>query len=115
MDSCHFCLSAADDEARYGRFFKTTDPDTKKPLNAHYFCLLFACNLTQEEDESIGFMGFSFKEIKKEIRRGGKLTCKVCKKKGATTACIMTTCKETYHFPCGAKYGANFRFLDKFP
>ncbi|XP_068123242.1 PHD finger protein 11 isoform X4 [Hyperolius riggenbachi] len=38
--------------------------------------------------------------VKKEIKRGKRLSCSYCKKKGATVGCDVGRCKKTFHYPC---------------
>lgn len=97
-----------------GEFHEVHD-EKGNPFRVHYFCLLFACNLSQDGEESEGIQGFLLNDIRREANRGQKLTCKHCKKKGATSACIVPECKMTYHFPCGRKAGHTFKFASNYP
>ncbi|XP_069389016.1 uncharacterized protein phf11 isoform X3 [Paralichthys olivaceus] len=47
-----------------------------------------------------------FEDVVKEVKRGRKLQCHKCKKKGATAGCEVKRCKRSYHFPCAVKKGA---------
>jgi hypothetical protein len=71
-------------------------------LRAHYFCLLFASALNQSgQDEDEGLRGFLPAEVRNEVKRGARLKCVYCKRKGATVGCSRTQCKKSYHLPCG--------------
>lgn len=98
-DECILCLRSDDHVLLLGEKLKTTD-DKGKDLVAHYFCLLFACGLTQKGEEHEGIMGFLPKDIRRERKRGGFLNCMFCNKKGATAACSLQKCKSTYHVTC---------------
>uniref|UniRef100_A0AAQ5ZJS0 PHD-type domain-containing protein n=1 Tax=Amphiprion ocellaris TaxID=80972 RepID=A0AAQ5ZJS0_AMPOC len=50
--------------------------------------------------------GFSVEDVLKEVKRGNKLLCHYCKKKGATAGCEVKRCKKSYHYPCAVKDGA---------
>ncbi|KAI1295466.1 PHD finger protein 7 [Halotydeus destructor] len=113
FDGCCLCLRQVtdeDDEYRYGELLETKD-DHGRVYKCHYFCALFACALVQNGDETEGIRGFMAPEIRKEVLRGGKLMCKICKTKGATVGCSTASCNMTYHYPCGLKKGFQFNFL----
>ncbi|KAI3889137.1 hypothetical protein MKX03_004300 [Papaver bracteatum] len=38
--------------------------------------------------------------LESEVARGSKLKCKCCGLKGSALGCFMSSCKNTYHFPC---------------
>ena len=95
--SCVFCTQEEDNELLFGKFF------TNGTLTAHYYCLLFASGLDQKGKVDEGILGFLIKDIEKEVKRGSKLKCFQCKKKGATVGCCNKKCKRTFHFPCGSQ------------
>ncbi|XP_043986642.1 uncharacterized protein phf11 isoform X2 [Gambusia affinis] len=87
---------------------KTTGPLSKKEqVTAHQNCLLFAsgifCTDTPQFDD---LFGFSVEHVQEEVKRGSKLLCKRCKKKGATAGCEVKRCKKTFHYPCAMEEGA---------
>ncbi|XP_044073296.1 lisH domain-containing protein C1711.05 isoform X4 [Siniperca chuatsi] len=41
-----------------------------------------------------------------EVKRGSKLICKKCQKKGATAGCEVKRCQKSYHYPCAVQDGA---------
>lgn len=59
-------------------------------------------------------MGFLPDDIMKEKRRGDKLKCSRCKRKGATIGCCKASCKKSYHLPCAIKSKCSFEFIDTF-
>lgn len=87
-------------------------PVTK--LRAHYFCLLFSSGLGQSGHESEGLHGFMPVDIRKEMKRGARLKCVYCKKKGATVGCARQQCKKSYHLPCGMQNQSLQQFYDQF-
>lgn len=79
------------------------DSSSSSALRAHYHCLLFSSGLHQKGDEDEGLKGFLPEDIRREIRRGNRLKCVYCKRKGATVGCAKTQCKKSYHLPCGMR------------
>ncbi|XP_058510787.1 PHD finger protein 6-like isoform X4 [Solea solea] len=77
---------------------------TKDGLTAHQNCLLFAsglyCKNTPEFDD---LFGFSVEDVRDEVNRGNKLTCRKCKKRGAAAGCEVRRCKKSYHYPCAVE------------
>ncbi|XP_008432492.1 uncharacterized protein phf11 isoform X2 [Poecilia reticulata] len=87
---------------------KTTGALSKKEqVTAHQNCLLFSsgifCTDTPEFDD---LFGFSIEDVQKEVKRGSKLSCRRCKKKGATAGCEVKRCQKTFHYPCAMEMGA---------
>ena len=83
-------------------------------ISAHYFCLLFSSGLGQSGGESEGIKGFLAPDIRKELRRGARLKCVFCKKKGATVGCAEPTCKKSYHLNCGAQHDCLMQYFGTF-
>eukprot|EP00095_Tigriopus_kingsejongensis_P012714 snap_masked-scaffold1515_size37859-processed-gene-0.4 protein:Tk12714 transcript:snap_masked-scaffold1515_size37859-processed-gene-0.4-mRNA-1 annotation:"ras guanine nucleotide exchange factor b-like" len=83
-------------------------------LRAHHFCLLFSSGLGQKGAEDEGLRGFLPQDVAREIRRGSRLKCAYCKKKGATVGCARSTCKKSYHLPCGSRNKSVQQFFDQF-
>ncbi|GLD51979.1 PHD finger protein 11 isoform X1 [Lates japonicus] len=80
---------------------------TKDEVTAHQNCLLFSSGIyCQNSPEFDDLFGFSVEDVMKEVKRGGKLTCNKCKKKGATAGCEVGRCKKSYHYPCAIQEGA---------
>eukprot|EP00066_Takifugu_rubripes_P017575 XP_011606841.1 PREDICTED: PHD finger protein 11 isoform X4 [Takifugu rubripes] len=68
---------------------------------------LFASGLCCENSpEFDDLFGFSVKDVLEEVKRGKKLMCCKCKKKGATAGCEVRRCKRSYHYPCAVENGA---------
>jgi len=83
-------------------------------ITAHYFCLLFSSGLGQRGEDCDGIKGFLPVDIRRELRRGSRLKCVFCKKKGATVGCAEAACKKTYHLNCGAKHDCLMQFFNQF-
>ncbi|KAM7380317.1 hypothetical protein PAMP_003625 [Pampus punctatissimus] len=80
---------------------------TKDQITAHQNCLLFSSGIyCQSSPEFDDLFGFSVVDVMEEVKRGGKLTCFKCKKKGATAGCENRRCKKSYHYPCAVQEGA---------
>uniref|UniRef100_A0A8C5TWW6 PHD finger protein 11 n=1 Tax=Malurus cyaneus samueli TaxID=2593467 RepID=A0A8C5TWW6_9PASS len=43
---------------------------------------------------------FDVASVLKELRRGKRLVCNFCRKKGATVGCEERACRRSYHFFC---------------
>uniref|UniRef100_A0A1A8EVE3 PHD finger protein 11 n=1 Tax=Nothobranchius korthausae TaxID=1143690 RepID=A0A1A8EVE3_9TELE len=78
---------------------------TKAGLTAHQNCLLFASGLacTSDKPEFDDLFGFPVEEVKKEVKRGRKLSCFRCKKRGAVSGCDVKRCQKSFHFPCAVE------------
>ncbi|KAM9710134.1 uncharacterized protein phf11 isoform 2-T2 [Menidia menidia] len=50
--------------------------------------------------------GFSVDDVLDEVKRGSRLLCYHCKKKGATAGCENKRCKKSFHYPCAVQGGA---------
>lgn len=83
-------------------------------VSAHYFCLLFSSGLGQRGEEKDGIKGFLVSDIKREVRRGSRLKCVYCRKKGATVGCAEQRCKKSYHPICGKNHNSLYQFFDQF-
>jgi len=86
----------------------------KDDIQAHYFCLLFSSGLEQKGKDDDGIRGFMPADIRKEIKRGARLKCVYCHKKGATVGCAEQRCKKSYHLPCGNKHDSLQQHFDQF-
>ena len=114
---CTMCGLIEDDPVNYGDLKQVVW--NGKTISAHNFCLLFSHGLKQRDiDDDVGLHGFLPVDIETEKRRGGKLKCHFCQKKGATAACCNPSCKTSYHFTCAVNAGAtdrpHFHFCDQF-
>ncbi|XP_070571064.1 uncharacterized protein [Ptychodera flava] len=105
---CFFCEQDQDDVLYCGKLYKC------KNTTVHYYCLLFASGLSQHGQDNEGIQGFLLKDIAKEQRRGSRLTCTYCLKKGATIGCVVPSCKLKFHYPCGKDNGTLFQFFGHF-
>ncbi|KAK2904977.1 hypothetical protein Q8A67_006776 [Cirrhinus molitorella] len=80
---------------------------SKEKISAHQNCLLFAsgiyCKISPTYDD---LFGFEVGDVKKELRRGRRLSCHLCKKIGATAGCDVKRCKRSYHYPCAIEDNA---------
>lgn len=86
---------------------------TKEEVTAHQNCLLYSSGLYCRESPHLDdLFGFSTRDVLKERRRGCKLTCSKCKKKGATVGCETKSCPKSFHYPCAIQAGAE-AFEDK--
>ncbi|NWW37108.1 PHF11 protein, partial [Panurus biarmicus] len=75
---------------------------TERDIAAHQDCLLFSSGFVESEDhnsENLG-MRFDVSSVLKELRRGKRLVCNFCRKKGATVGCEERACRRSYHFFC---------------
>lgn len=68
----------------------------------------------QKGKENDGIKGFLASDIRKEIKRGARLKCVHCKKKGATVGCAEPKCKKSYHLPCGSNNDSLQQYFDQF-
>ncbi|OWK00750.1 PHF11 [Cervus elaphus hippelaphus] len=54
----------------------------------------------EDHDSCNNDRNFDVESVKKEIKRGRKLKCTYCGKKGATVGCDLKSCSKNYHFFC---------------
>ncbi|CAL8288183.1 unnamed protein product [Gadus morhua 'NCC'] len=96
-DCCVLCRQRDDTPDKFGERVYLE----KEKLTIHYLCLLTASGVYQRGEEDDGVFGFLVDDIIKETRRCSRLTCGVCKRKGAAVGCCVGSCKKKVHFPCG--------------
>ncbi|XP_045563299.1 uncharacterized protein isoform X1 [Salmo salar] len=87
---------------------RATGPlSTKGSVTAHQNCLLYSSGIIcQNSPEFDDLFGFSVEDVLNEMKRGNRLICYRCKKKGATVGCEVKRCKKSYHYPCAVRDGA---------
>ncbi|NXM48594.1 PHF11 protein, partial [Gymnorhina tibicen] len=75
---------------------------TEKDIAAHQDCLLFSSGFVESEDHNPENLGIRFdvESVLKELKRGKRLMCNFCQKKGATVGCEERACRRSYHFFC---------------
>ncbi|KAL1267797.1 hypothetical protein QQF64_033160 [Cirrhinus molitorella] len=74
---------------------------SKGSISAHQNCLLYSSGLYCKNSPTYDdLFGFEVEDVKKELRRGRRLSCYRCKKNGATAGCDVKRCKRSYHYPC---------------
>lgn len=105
-DICRICNQAGGLER--DQLMQTDD------IHAHFFCLLFSSGLGQKGKENEGIKGFLAADIRKELKRGARLKCVHCRKKGATVGCAEQKCKKSYHLPCGSRQDSLQQYFDQF-
>ncbi|XP_056279699.1 uncharacterized protein LOC130199881 isoform X2 [Pseudoliparis swirei] len=99
--SCVLCLRR--DETQ-----QTGALATKDEVTAHQNCLLFSSGLfCRNSPQFDDLFGFDVDDVLTEVKRGSKLMCNKCKKKGATAGCEVKRCKKSYHYPCAVQDGAH--------
>ncbi|XP_052770937.1 uncharacterized protein LOC128210607 isoform X2 [Mya arenaria] len=101
---CGFCHTGEENDTLCG----TLHRDTLKgnTVCAHHKCMQYSALLVQYKTD--GFGGFKKTDVVKEIKRGKKLACHICKadknkklhKTGATSGCALASCKKTFHYLC---------------
>ncbi|XP_020652385.1 PHD finger protein 11 isoform X1 [Pogona vitticeps] len=71
-------------------------------LAAHQDCLLYSSGLMESEEYSPDNVDIRFDvtSVLSEIKRGKRLICNFCRKKGATVGCEIKTCRRSYHYFC---------------
>ncbi|XP_071210796.1 serine-rich adhesin for platelets-like isoform X4 [Salvelinus alpinus] len=62
--------------------------------------------ICQNSPEFDDLFGFSVEDVLIELKRGNRLICYRCKRKGATVGCEVKRCKKSYHYPCAVRDGA---------
>ncbi|XP_045213576.2 uncharacterized protein LOC123564236 [Mercenaria mercenaria] len=102
-NKCGFCHTGEEHESVCGSLHK--DKIDGKVVCAHHKCMQYSACLVQYKTDSFG--GFKKQEVIKEIKRGSRLICAICKadkgkkhKKGATSGCAWASCRKTFHYLC---------------
>ncbi|KFO81949.1 PHD finger protein 11, partial [Cuculus canorus] len=71
-------------------------------IAAHQDCLLFSSGFVESEEynpENLD-LRFDVTSVLKELKRGKRLVCNFCRKKGATVGCEERACRRSYHYFC---------------
>ncbi|XP_060250326.1 histone-lysine N-methyltransferase SETDB2 isoform X9 [Ovis aries] len=76
---------------------RPTPRGTQSRSRPLYSSALVEC---EDYDSSNNDRNFDVESVKKEIKRGRKLKCTFCGKKGATVGCDLKSCFKNYHFFC---------------
>ncbi|XP_041440415.1 PHD finger protein 11 isoform X2 [Xenopus laevis] len=98
---CRFCHQREQNKET-GALLKTSDDG----VTAHFNCMIFSPKVITVKSPSEEFGGFNIHSVKKEIKRGKNMKCKVCGKIGATIGCELKRCRKTYHYMCAKRDGA---------
>uniref|UniRef100_A0A8C4U376 PHD finger protein 11 n=1 Tax=Falco tinnunculus TaxID=100819 RepID=A0A8C4U376_FALTI len=69
---------------------------------AHQDCLLFSSGFVESEEYNPDNLDIRFDvaSVLKELKRGKRLVCNFCRKKGATVGCEERACRRSYHYFC---------------
>ncbi|GFO07348.1 G2/m phase-specific e3 ubiquitin-protein ligase [Plakobranchus ocellatus] len=107
---CQFCLSSEENEVDLGPFHE------KNGVTVHYYCMLLSSGLIQttRPSDRTSLLGFTLPDISRELRRGNRLTCCFCHKKGATIGCNIHNCRKAFHLSCGRQNGTMHLFFDTY-
>ncbi|NWH61886.1 PHF11 protein, partial [Geococcyx californianus] len=74
----------------------------ERNIAAHQDCLLFSSGFVESEEynpENLD-VRFDVSSVLKELKRGKRLVCNFCRKKGATVGCEERACRRSYHYFC---------------
>ncbi|NWW96959.1 PHF11 protein, partial [Rhynochetos jubatus] len=74
----------------------------ERNVAAHQDCLLFSSGFVESEEynpENLD-VRFDVASVLKELKRGKRLVCNFCRKKGATVGCEERACRRSYHYFC---------------
>ncbi|KAH0621783.1 hypothetical protein JD844_023410 [Phrynosoma platyrhinos] len=71
-------------------------------LAVHQDCLLYSSGFVESEEHSSDNLDIRFDvaSVVEEIKRGKRLICNFCRKKGATVGCEIKNCRRSYHYFC---------------
>ncbi|NWT41325.1 PHF11 protein, partial [Rissa tridactyla] len=74
----------------------------ERNIAAHQHCLLFSSGFVESEEYNPENMDIRFDvaSVLKELKRGKRLVCNFCRKKGATVGCEERACRRSYHYFC---------------
>ncbi|NXI71940.1 PHF11 protein, partial [Anseranas semipalmata] len=71
-------------------------------IAAHQDCLLFSSGFVESEEYNPDNLDIRFdvESVLNELKRGKRLMCNFCRKKGATVGCEERACRRSYHYFC---------------
>ncbi|KFO05068.1 PHD finger protein 11, partial [Balearica regulorum gibbericeps] len=74
----------------------------ERNIAAHQDCLLFSSGFVESEEYNPDNLDIRFDvtSVLKEVKRGKRLVCNFCRKKGATVGCEERACRRSYHYFC---------------
>ncbi|NXW05677.1 PHF11 protein, partial [Fregetta grallaria] len=74
----------------------------ERNVAAHQDCLLFSSGFVESEEYNPDNLDIRFDvtSVLKELKRGKRLMCNFCRKKGATVGCEERACRRSYHYFC---------------
>uniref|UniRef100_A0A7M4E1L8 PHD finger protein 11 n=1 Tax=Crocodylus porosus TaxID=8502 RepID=A0A7M4E1L8_CROPO len=91
---CAFCPEGEESSIMY--------ISEEKNLAVHQDCLLYSSGFVESEEYSPHNLDIRFDvaSVLSEIKRGKRLMCNFCRKKGATVGCEERACRRSYHYFC---------------
>ncbi|XP_077171060.1 histone-lysine N-methyltransferase SETDB2 [Paroedura picta] len=71
-------------------------------LAVHQDCLLYSSGFVESEEHNPENLDIRFDvtSVVNELKRGRRLICNFCRKKGATVGCEVKHCRRSYHYFC---------------
>ncbi|XP_060087967.1 PHD finger protein 11 isoform X3 [Heteronotia binoei] len=71
-------------------------------LAVHQDCLLYSSGFVESEEHNPENLDIRFdvSSVVNELKRGRRLMCNFCRKKGATVGCEVKHCRRSYHYFC---------------
>ncbi|XP_015277258.1 PREDICTED: PHD finger protein 11-like isoform X2 [Gekko japonicus] len=71
-------------------------------LAVHQDCLLYSSGFVESEEHNPENLDIRFDvaSVVNELKRGRRLICNFCRKRGATVGCEVKTCRRSYHYFC---------------
>ncbi|XP_072849956.1 PHD finger protein 11 isoform X2 [Pogona vitticeps] len=81
---------------------ETGKTEERKAVTLTYSAKLYSSGLMESEEYSPDNVDIRFDvtSVLSEIKRGKRLICNFCRKKGATVGCEIKTCRRSYHYFC---------------
>mmetsp|Transcript_8885 Transcript_8885/g.14420 ORF Transcript_8885/g.14420 Transcript_8885/m.14420 type:complete len:811 (-) Transcript_8885:730-3162(-) len=103
FNACAFCRQGDEATEKVGKLCLVDGKFT-----VHELCARFSPNVLVFDQvskyERQGMLPTKLhKTIMKEVNRGRKLSCNVCRKKGATYGCGNDACRKSFHIACAVK------------
>ncbi|XP_019379353.1 PREDICTED: histone-lysine N-methyltransferase SETDB2-like [Gavialis gangeticus] len=91
---CAFCPEGEESSIMY--------ISEEQNLAVHQDCLLYSSGFVESEEYNPHNLDIRFDvaSVLSEIKRGKRLMCNFCRKKGATVGCEERACRRSYHYFC---------------
>lgn len=111
---CDFCKREGVADPPHNRLLVALHPRVpEKAVVTHLLCETWSSGIAAAAGQSTGEGTERQRLLWEEFSRGRWLKCSICDLSGATSGCMVTACKLTYHVQCAVAASSGVTFFEK--